>query len=265
MTRLAVFIAFSCHLCLFFGCKDDTIVISASIKRVDGQSLLGLDPAWESALISLQQDDQPVVERRLEPVDETLRLRLPVSRNLSTRLQVELSRGDERLIGSLPIFYAGWAPLGLRVLLAEPSRCVVFEELELAVPRQNAGFAKVGATALVLGGEPEGQSSVAEFIDLLSMRRWDYIDDLGEALGACQIAAVDDRYALVVPEKGDPFVYDLATPARIDSTIAIDSVDLGQATSTIVFESTEGVELLGNLGQGPSNGVQLCFPEQLVF
>lgn len=265
MPKLAVLLAFSCQFCLLFSCKDDTIVISATISRSNGQSLLQADPPWESLDIWLQQDEQAMVHRQWTSVDESLRLSLPVSRSVLTRVRVQAERGEEHLLGSLPLFYAGWAPMGLRVLLAAPSECETIAGLALQLPRQDAGFAKVGATALVLGGEAEGQSSVAEFIDLLSMQAWDYVDDLGVSLGKTQITALDSRYALVVPEQGEPFVYDLAIPSRVDSSLAVDSVSLDSSSLGIVYESGQQVQLLGNLGQGPSTGIQLCLPEALMF
>lgn len=243
------------------ACSEDQIVITADIQRADGKPVF---EGEEAATLSLQlrQGDDPPQEFLLNWPTHTLSWTVPVSRSLPLRVGAEYVRQDTRLLGASPEFIASDASNGMRVMLATPAECETLADLQLAVPRLMAGFAEVGSTGVVIGGEPEGENASVEFINLVNLKRLSYVHALDVPLGPTWLVVLDNRYILVVSEEQPTFLYDISVPGIVPTNEDLGSVTVPAQPQKIEFETGIVLELLGNTGTS-SHAVRICIPEDI--
>lgn len=243
------------------SCSEDQIVIAAEVQRADGKPVFEGEQAATLSLELDQGDGPPAVYLLTWPTN-SLSWTVSVSRTRPLRVGAEYLGQDTRLLGASPQFIASDASNGMRVMLATPAACETLADLRLSVPRLMAGFAEVGATGVVIGGEPDGEDASVEFINLVNLQRLAYVDALDMPLGATSIVVLDNRWILVASEKQPTFLYDISVPGIVPTDEDLGSVTVPAQPQDIEFETGVRLELLGNTGTS-SDAVQICIPEEI--
>ncbi len=256
LVGLVVFLACS-------ACAEDAVVIEAEIVQADGKPLLQ-DGQPATLRLELQQESLPTQVFEASWPADTHSWTMPVSRGLPVRILSEFTHGDASVLLGTSIDFAPTAARhGVRVILAKPSSCETLSDLQLFVPRHQAGVAGMGTTGVIAGGESEGESSSIEFIDLIRMERYDFVDELDMSLGATSIVAIDYHLMLVISENQPTFLYDIAIPGIVPTYTDIGSISTPDQPEYIEFETGVRIELVGNQSETISNALQICIPESI--
>lgn len=246
------------------GCSDEATVVAVEVLRADGISLFDSEPSALLRVSIHRGSGLPEVFQATQASD-VRRWEMSLSPRTPLIVTAEWFSDTMRLLGASPEFRSSEAHSGVRVILAPPASCETLTDPQLSVPRLKAGFARVGNTAVVVGGEPAGEKAAVEFIDLVSMKKYEFVDVLDKHLGPSHIVVVDYQLMLVVSENEPTFLYDVSGPGILPTHSDLGALTVPAQAEHLELQPNVRLELVGNQEEVLSNAVKLCVPERFTL